>query len=160
MTGHFVKIRFLVCLLVSCLVPTAACASGVIHKVHYDGSDKPGELVFAVDYYLWVPDAVATLRGVIVHQHGCGTGACQGGVTAAQDLHWQALARKWDCALMGSSYQAPDGTNCRLWCDPRNGSEQTFLPRWPISPVPRSMPNWRKSRGACGAIPAAASGPV
>jgi pimeloyl-ACP methyl ester carboxylesterase len=120
-------IRFLVCLLVPCLAPTAACASGVIHKVHYDGSDKPGELVFAVDYYLWVPDGVGTLRGVIVHQHGCGTGACQGGVTAAQDLHWQALARKWDCALMGSSYQAPDGTNCRLWCDPRNGSEQTFL---------------------------------
>ncbi len=113
--GHFVKACFLVCLLAAVLAPAAVDAAGTSHQVHYDASDKPGELVFAVDYYLWIPDDAAALRGVIVHQHGCGTGACQGGATAARDLHWQALARKWNCALMGSSYQAPDGTNCRLW---------------------------------------------
>ena len=53
-----------------------------------------------------------------MHQHGCGNGACQGGATAAHDLHWQALARKWDCELLGPSYHQEDQQNCRLWCDP------------------------------------------
>ncbi len=56
-----------------------------------------------------------------------GTGACKGGETAAYDLHWQALAKKWDCALMSPSYHQKDKQNCRLWCDPRNGSHKTFL---------------------------------
>jgi hypothetical protein len=80
-----------------------------------------------VTYTLWVPDGVRTIRGVIVHQHGCGVGACKGGETAAYDLHWQALAKKWDCALLGPSYHQAEKQDCRLWCDPRNGSHRTFL---------------------------------
>jgi hypothetical protein len=38
---------------------------------------------------------------VIVHQHGAGGQASKGGETAAYDLHWQALAKKWDGALLG-----------------------------------------------------------
>jgi hypothetical protein len=100
---------------------------GSYHEVTYPPSDKPGELQFGVTYTVWIPDGAAKLRGVIVHQHGCGSGACKGGATAAYDLHWQALARKWDCALMGPSYQQEDAQNCRLWCDPRTGSEKAFL---------------------------------
>lgn len=96
-------------------------------EIHYPTSGEQGKLPVDVYYYLWIPPGVEKLRGVIVHQHGCGTGAEQGGITAAQDLHWQALARKWDCALLGSSYRAGDGGNCRHWCDPRNGSSETFL---------------------------------
>jgi hypothetical protein len=33
---------------------------------------------------------------------------------------WQALARKWDCALLGPVIHQPEAANCRLWCDPRN----------------------------------------
>jgi hypothetical protein len=112
------------------LAPMAAPearASGRVVEVSYPASDKPGELVYGVTYRVWIPDGVARLRGVIVHQHGCGKGACQGGATAADDLHWQALARKWDCALLGPSYGQEDGQNCRLWCDPRNGSRARFL---------------------------------
>ena len=80
-----------------------------------------------VTYTLWLPDDVKTFRGIIVHQHGCGTGACQGGETAAYDLHWQVLAKKWNCALLGPSYHQAEQQNCRLWCDPRNGSARVFL---------------------------------
>lgn len=107
--------------------PLATRAGNSVREIHYAASDKAGELDAEVYYYLWIPDKVERIRGVLVHQHGCGTGAEMGGVTAAQDLHWQALARKWDLALMGSSYRVGDGGNCRRWCDPRNGSEQTFL---------------------------------
>ncbi len=104
-----------------------AAAGGQYVEVAYPPSSQPGELQFGVTYTLWIPDGAAKIRGVIVHQHGCGSGACKGGATAAYDLHWQALARKWDCALLGPSYQQEDKQDCRLWCDPRNGSQKTFL---------------------------------
>ena len=107
------------------LAPMSAGASGKHYAVNYAASKKPGELAVEANYYLWVPSGTPILRGVIVHQHGCGTGAEKGGVTASHDLHWQALARKWNCALLGSSYRAK-GASCRLWCDPRKGSDMAF----------------------------------
>lgn len=98
-----------------------------IVEVHYGPSELPGELVYGVTYRAWIPGGVERLRGVIVHQHGCGEGACQGGWTAAEDLQWQALARKWDCALIGPSYEQKDGEDCLDWCDPRRGSRARFL---------------------------------
>jgi pimeloyl-ACP methyl ester carboxylesterase len=96
------------------------------YRVRYDASTTPGELSFPVNYTIWVPPGVKTLRGVIVHQHGCGEGSCKSGLTGAFDLHWQALAKKHDCALLGPSYEQPDKANCQLWCDPRNGSDAAF----------------------------------
>ncbi|MCY2994655.1 MAG: hypothetical protein NTY19_43360 [Planctomycetota bacterium] len=113
--------------LVLLAVSTTARAAGSYLEVSYPASAQPRELQIGVTYTVWIPDGVVKLRGLIVHQHGCGSGACKGGATAAYDLHWQALAKKWDCALLGPSYQQDDQQNCRLWCDPRNGSDKIFL---------------------------------
>ena len=59
-----------------------------------------------------------TLRGVIVHQHGCGEGSCKSGLTGAYNLHWQALAKKHDCALLAPAYEQPEKADCQMWCDP------------------------------------------
>jgi pimeloyl-ACP methyl ester carboxylesterase len=96
------------------------------YRVRYEASTKPGELVYAVSYTLWVPKGVKSLRGVIVHQHGCGEGSCKSGLTGAYDLHWQALARKHDCALLAPSYEQPEKADCQMWCDPRDGSDAAF----------------------------------
>ncbi len=96
------------------------------YRVRYEASTKTGELVFPVKYTVWVPPGVQTLRGVIVHQHGCGEGSCKSGLTGAFDLHWQALAKKHDCALLAPSYEQPQEADCQLWCDPRNGSDAAF----------------------------------
>ena len=96
------------------------------YRVRYPASDKPGELIFPVQYTVWIPQGVKTLRGVVVHQHGCGEGSCKSGQTGAFDLHWQALAKKHDCALMAPSYEQPQSANCQMWCDPRNGSSDKF----------------------------------
>ncbi len=96
------------------------------YRVRYEGSAQAGELVYPASYTLWVPQDVKTLRGVVVHQHGCGEGSCKSGQTGAFDLHWQALAKKHDCALISPVYEQPDKANCQLWCDPRNGSDATF----------------------------------
>ena len=96
------------------------------YRVRYEASTQPGELIFAVNYTIWIPRAVKTLRGVIVHQHGCGEGSCKSGLTGAYDLHWQALAKKHDCALLAPSYEQPEKADCQMWCDPRNGSDAAF----------------------------------
>ena len=101
--------------------------AGTIHQIHYPAIFQEEELKLFVDYYLWIPEGVQKIRGIIVHQHGCGPGSSSSGQTAADDLHWQALAKKWDCALLGSSYEPRKGVNCRLWCDARNGSDKRFL---------------------------------
>ena len=102
-------------------------------QVDYPASTVEGELQIAVTYTLWIPAGTKSLRGVILHQHGAGTTASKEGSTAAYDLHWQALAKKWDCALMGSSYHVQHEVNdlspggSELWFDPRRGSEKTYL---------------------------------
>ena len=96
------------------------------HRIRYEGSPEAGALRFAVQYTLWIPPGIGTIRGVVVHQHGCGVGSCMSGQTGAFDLHWQALARKHDCALLSPSYEQPKEADCQLWCDPRNGSAATF----------------------------------
>ncbi|NNJ24939.1 hypothetical protein [Alienimonas chondri] len=98
-----------------------------IYRVRYEASSEPGGLAFPVRYTLWVPSGVETLRGVVVHQHGCGTGSCKSGLTGAFDLHWQALARQHGCALLAPAYEQPEQAECRKWCDPRNGSSEAFL---------------------------------
>ena len=101
-------------------------ANAPYFRVRYEASQTPGELIFPVNYTAWVPPGVKTLRGVIVHQHGCGEGSCKSGLTGAFDLHWQALARKHDCALIAPSYEQPEKADCQMWCDPRNGSDNAF----------------------------------
>ena len=96
------------------------------YRVRYEASTHPGELAFPVSYTVWVPPGVKSLRGLIVHQHGCGEGSCKSGLTGAFDLHWQALARKHDCALMSPAYEQPEKAECQLWCDPGNGSDAAF----------------------------------
>ncbi len=96
------------------------------YRVRYEGSTRPGELVFPVNYTIWIPPGLKALRGVVVHQHGCGEGSCKSGLTGAYDLHWQALALKHGCALLAPSYEQPDKADCRKWCDPRNGSDAAF----------------------------------
>ncbi|MDB6006993.1 MAG: hypothetical protein JWR15_3980 [Prosthecobacter sp.] len=101
-------------------------AEAPYYRVRYEASTKPGELIYPVNYTVWVPPAVKSLRGVIVHQHGCGEGSCKSGLTGAYDLHWQALAKKHDCALLAPAYEQPEKAECQMWCDPRNGSDAAF----------------------------------
>lgn len=97
-----------------------------VYRVRYEASAEPGGLAFPVNYTIWIPPGAKTLRGVIVHQHGCGEGSCKSGLTGAYDLHWQALARAHDCALLAPAYEQPEKAECQKWCDPRNGSDAAF----------------------------------
>jgi hypothetical protein len=101
-------------------------ADAPYYRVRYEASTRSGDLCFPVNYTIWIPREAKTLRGVIVHQHGCGEGSCKSGLTGAYDLHWQALARRHDCALLAPAYEQPEMADCQMWCDPRNGSDAAF----------------------------------
>lgn len=96
------------------------------YRVRHEAQTQPGGLIFPVTYTAWIPPGDTPVRGVIVHQHGCGEGSCKSGQTGAFDLHWQALARKHHCALVAPSYEQPEKADCQMWCDPRNGSDAAF----------------------------------
>ncbi|MFN7874387.1 MAG: hypothetical protein ACK5PB_03655 [Pirellula sp.] len=96
------------------------------YRVRYEPSVDSGGLMFGVNYTLWIPSTNESIRGIIVHQHGCGEGSCRSGLTGAYDLHWQALAEKHVCALLSPAYEQPDKADCQMWCDPRNGSDAAF----------------------------------
>lgn len=97
------------------------------YRVRYEAAAVGQGLEFAVQYTLWIPPMVQVVRGVLVHQHGCGEGSCRSGLTGAYDLHWQALAREHQLALMSPVYEQSEGADCQKWCDPRNGSDAAFL---------------------------------
>jgi hypothetical protein len=112
---------------------TPSSGAGRYLRIVYPPSTTAGELQLGVTYTLWIPDGIQTVRAVIVHQHGASIPAAQAGATSAYDLHWQALAKKWDCVLLGPSYRVlndaidltPGGAE--LWFDPRQGSDRAFL---------------------------------
>src|SRR6201987_546328 len=112
---------------------TPSSGAGRYLQLAYPPSTTKGELQLGAVYTLWTPDDIKTVRAVIVHQHGASIPAAQAGATSAYDLHWQALAKKWNCVLLGPSYRVlndaidltPGGAE--LWFDPRQGSERVFL---------------------------------
>jgi hypothetical protein len=101
-------------------------ADAPYYRVRYEPSTDEGGLIFGVNFTLWIPPDAPQLRGIIVHQHGCGEGSCKSGLTGAYDLHWQALASRHHCALLSPAYEQPERADCQMWCDPRNGSDRAF----------------------------------
>ncbi len=77
-----------------------------------------------VEYDMWIPENLKTIKGIIFHQHGCGEGAEKSGANSFHDLQWRALAKRWNFALMGSSYVCK--SDCHDWIEPENGSYETF----------------------------------
>jgi hypothetical protein len=112
---------------------TPSSGAGRYLQLEYPPSTTAGELQLGVTHTLWIPDGIQKVRAVVVHQHGAGIPAAQAGATSAYDLQWQALAKKWDCVLLGPSYRvlndATDTTpgGAELWFDPRLGSDRVFL---------------------------------
>jgi pimeloyl-ACP methyl ester carboxylesterase len=90
---------------------------GSIHQLSLTAPDRPVE---RGDFSLYVPSEVTKLRGVLVHQHGCG----RNGISMPYDLHWQALANRHGLALMGTEFPTlfADGDHCARWSRIENGS--------------------------------------
>ncbi len=79
---------------------------GEIFRVHYPAAAHPDELRLSVDYFLWVPDDVKKLRGVIVHQHGCGRWLSRRTqATAYESAEFHANSASFHCRLPSKNHQ-------------------------------------------------------
>jgi len=132
------------------------------YRVRYDASPMEGELQLAVQYTIWIPPNVKTLRGVVVHQHGCGEGSCKSGLTGAFDLI--CTGRLWlpstiapCCRLSTNNLRmliANFGATLAM------GLMRLSNRRWLISARPAIIPNLRRSHGHFGDTVAARRGSV
>ncbi|MDR1742284.1 MAG: esterase family protein [Dysgonamonadaceae bacterium] len=93
--------------------------SDTIVRITLRGADCP----FAdhADYGIYIPTKTATLRGVLVLQHGCGME--QFGITRPYDLQYQTFARKWQLAVVETALYG----NCGAWRDPDSGSANALF---------------------------------
>ncbi|MDX2023290.1 MAG: hypothetical protein SF187_23855 [Deltaproteobacteria bacterium] len=91
-----------------------------VHAATYlnDQVAKAGESISPQHYRVYIPDGVAKVRAVIIHQHGCG----RGDWNTAWDVHWRALADKWDAALVAPFLEG----DCGTWYKPSNGTWRAY----------------------------------
>ncbi|MDN5216632.1 hypothetical protein QQ020_31475 [Fulvivirgaceae bacterium BMA12] len=81
---------------------------------------EEGDFLVAAEFKMWIPNNAKHIRAIIVHQHGCG----RNGMSIPYDRHWRALAKKWDCALLGTYFIAND--SCATWANPEYGSDKAY----------------------------------
>lgn len=75
-------------------------------------------------YTVFIPDGVEWLQAVYVHQHGC---TMEGrGASSAYDLQYQAFAKKWKLAIVGTDLYSAKG-NCHDWRNPESGSGPALI---------------------------------
>jgi pimeloyl-ACP methyl ester carboxylesterase len=75
-------------------------------------------------YTLFIPKGINQIRGILIHQHGCGMEGTGGPITT--DIQYQAFAQKWELAILGPDMY-PHEKKCFEWCTPENGSEESLF---------------------------------
>ncbi len=100
---------------------------GQIHCQYYEVSIQPTsvDLYKSAKYRIWIPEMAKDVRGIIIRQHGCGIHAKDNGLNHANDLQWQALAKKHKMALLGTELIGE--TACSEWFNIEGGSAKALL---------------------------------
>jgi len=93
--------------------------NGVVYHVVVKNADTADYAV----YNVFIPTGVDTIRGVFVHQHGCGMEGR--GESTAYDVQYQAFAKKWGLAIVGPDLYYRKG--CDVWKNPESGSGPSLL---------------------------------
>ena len=110
--------------LVSFIKATLAKTDGTIYEFTIA---KKGIMIDDATCYAWIPEDVGTIRGVIVHLHGC---TREGDAWQMMyDVQWKELARKWHCVLIAPKFITGSGNSktCINWYNPDNGTDAVFL---------------------------------
>lgn len=89
----------------------------------YSLTIKSKDTINYAKYSVFIPSGVDTVRGVFIHQHGCGMEGR--GVSTAYDLQYQSLAKKWSLAIVGVDQYYLAG--CYAWKEPGSGSGGSLL---------------------------------
>lgn len=91
----------------------------------YTVTQKSSSYTFdSARYTIFIPANSGDLRGVFVHQHGC-TMEGRGSATA-YDVQYQAFAKKWKLAVVGTDLYSAKG-NCHDWRNAASGSGDALI---------------------------------
>ncbi len=109
--------------IVAASVPFPAFCAGPAGTTYQFTVPKQGTMNASATYYCWVPEAVGTVRCVIVHHHGCGREG--DGPLMMGDVQWLTLAKKWHAVFIGPS--EPSNPDCSNWYAITRGSADSYL---------------------------------
>ncbi|MDF1813116.1 MAG: hypothetical protein P1V20_13040 [Verrucomicrobiales bacterium] len=84
-----------------------------------------GETFQKAVFSFWLSENEKPVKAVIIHQHGCTNASPEKHPPITGDFHWQALARKHNCALLCPQYFVTG--SCAEWNDPDSGSERALF---------------------------------
>lgn len=98
-------------------IKTEQLENGSIYEITTDKDSYPFD---HADYSLFIPKNVSSIRGILIHQHGC-TMECMG-ITIPYDIQYQAFAEKWGFAILEPVLYG----DCGKWIDPEAGSAQAL----------------------------------
>ena len=126
----------------------------------HDASTQPSALIFPVNYTIWIPPDLKTVRGVVVHQHGCGEGTGVFGFDRVLLTRIGSLRRR--NITSGTACHRPTSSPIRriVRCGVihETGLTPPFKNVWVIWARNRDILNWPKSPGHFGAIAAEVTG--
>lgn len=117
------KALFFTCLILATCLATASAEDGLLLSL--DVPPGEGERFQQAQFSCWLPDPGRPVTAVIIHQHGCTNASPVKHPPVTGDLHWRALARKHQCALLVPMYQVAKG--CDEWNHPDSGSERALF---------------------------------
>lgn len=93
--------------------------NGTVYRVTVKSTQNNNYAV----YNVFIPEGLDTVRGVFIHQHGCGMEGR--GMSTAYDVQYQSFAKKWGLAIVGPDLYYTSG--CSEWRNPESGSGPSLL---------------------------------
>jgi pimeloyl-ACP methyl ester carboxylesterase len=91
-------------------------------EIHGGGSS---DYLLKAKYSIFIPKNAEKIRGILIHQHGCGAEGW--GQPMVTDAQYQVFADKWNFAVLGPDLYPKAGKNCYDWVYPDDGSANSLL---------------------------------
>ena len=76
-------------------------------------------------YAMYIPNNTDIIKGILIHQHGCG--AEGSGEPIVTDAQYQSFANAWHLAIIAPDLYPNQGKNCYDWVQPQDGSAQSLF---------------------------------
>ena len=102
----------------SSVVTVDSLWNGKVYKISLYKSNQDSAV-----YHVFIPAGLTDVKGVFVHQHGCGMEGR--GTATAYDVQYQSFAKKWGLAIVGPDLYFKN--NCHDWREPSSGSGESLL---------------------------------
>ena len=122
--------KSVVCLILTLLLSTTGYGQVKVEdvmsgKVYRTILRDSAYLFDRAEYAVFIPGGITSLRGILIHQHGCRMEGI--GASTAYDIQYQAFAKKWGLAVISPDIFPKQGRSCRDWIDTETGTGDALI---------------------------------